>query len=168
VYTFQGIDPADRLVILENGANLVMERTFPAGQAWRDNGGAHLHQHQDEILVVLAGILSVRMGEEVRTFVAGEHFEIQRGSPHAICNRGSRPARIRWEVRPALNTADFLGDVYHLDPRPGKGGLFKRAALYWTYRDVYTPAWPPLWVQSVLFPALASIGRLLGHPPKGG
>ncbi len=161
--TLQGLDPDDRLRILKNGASLVMERTFPTNQRWRDNGGFHLHRHQDETFRVLEGILSVRIREELRTFVAGENFEIPKMSPHAICNQGSRPARIRWEVRPPMRTAEYLGAVYALRRRGRSRGWIERAAVDWAYREIVTPLSPLSWAQPVLLAALATAAYILGY-----
>ena len=48
-------------------------------------------------------------GEELR-YVAGERFEIPAGTPHQMAGDG--PARVHWEIRPALRMAEFFEEAY--------------------------------------------------------
>jgi hypothetical protein len=52
-------------------------------------------------------------GEE-RTYEAGESFEVPAGTPHQMAAEG--PTRTRWEVRPALRTAEFFERLYGEGP----------------------------------------------------
>ena len=52
---------------------------------------------------------AVVAGEE-RRFEAGEHFDVPAGTPHQMAGDG--PARVRWEVRPALRTEEFFRRLY--------------------------------------------------------
>ena len=56
---------------------------------------------------VLEGSIALRVGHEHRTVPAGESFDIPRGTVHTMGPAGG-PARVRWEVRPALRTEEFL------------------------------------------------------------
>ena len=70
----------------------------------------HYHPRQDERFDVLEGaVRAVVDGEELR-YVAGERFEIPAGTPHQMAGDG--PARVHWEVRPALRMADFFEEAY--------------------------------------------------------
>ena len=48
-------------------------------------------------------------GEECR-YATGEAFEIPAGTPHQMT--ADEPARMRWEVRPAMRTAEFFERLY--------------------------------------------------------
>ncbi len=167
MYTrLQGAAPDDRLWILENGSELVMEKTYPANQRWEDSGMAHLHPHQDEHFDVLEGMLSVRVADEERTYVAGETFTIPRGVPHLMCNLSRKPVRTLWKVRPAMNTAVFFETVYTLSKEGQMDNLLQQAVIAWAYRDIFKPLSPPLWVQPLIFAPLALIGRSLGYKAR--
>ena len=87
-----------------DGELLEMEAFYPGdGPAPPE----HLHPRQDEHFEVLEGSIALRVGHEHRTVPAGESFDIPRGTVHTMGPAGG-PARIRWEVRPALRTEEFL------------------------------------------------------------
>jgi quercetin dioxygenase-like cupin family protein len=74
----------------------------------------HFHPRQDEHFNVLEGALrAVIAGEESR-YVAGQSFDIPAETPHQMAGDG--PARVHWEVRPALRTAEFFERAYSDDP----------------------------------------------------
>jgi mannose-6-phosphate isomerase-like protein (cupin superfamily) len=83
---------------------LVMEQSYEAGD---DAPPPHFHPNQDEHFDVLEGSIALRMGHEHRVVPAGESFDVPRGQVHTMGPSGG-PARVRWEVRPALRTEAFL------------------------------------------------------------
>jgi quercetin dioxygenase-like cupin family protein len=90
-----------------DGALLEMEATY---------GGAgemppeHLHPSQDERFEVLEGAVRTVIDGEARRYDAGETFEIPAGTPHQMAGDG--PARVNWQVRPAMRTAEFFERLY--------------------------------------------------------
>jgi quercetin dioxygenase-like cupin family protein len=83
---------------------LVMEQSYAPGDA---PPPPHYHPSQDEHFDVLEGSIALKVGHERRVVPAGESFDIPRGTVHTMGpSRG--PARVRWEVRPALRTEAFL------------------------------------------------------------
>jgi len=54
----------------------------------------HLHQDADEIIIVTAGTLDVRLGAERRTVSDGTTISIPAGTPHGFTAVGPEPARI--------------------------------------------------------------------------
>jgi quercetin dioxygenase-like cupin family protein len=70
----------------------------------------HLHPNQGERFEVLEGSMRTKIGNEERVFEAGEVFEVPAGTPHQMAAQG--PTRMRWEVRPALRTAEFFERLY--------------------------------------------------------
>ena len=86
---------------------LVIEQSYDAGA---EAPPPHYHPSQDEHFDVLQGAIALRLGHEHRTVPAGESFDIPRGTVHTLGPSGG-PARVRWEVRPALRTEQFLTEM---------------------------------------------------------
>jgi mannose-6-phosphate isomerase-like protein (cupin superfamily) len=74
----------------------------------------HLHPQQDEHFEVLEGALRTIIQGHVRRYVAGEEFNVPALTPHQLAGDG--PARVHWEVRPALRTAEFFERAYSGEP----------------------------------------------------
>jgi quercetin dioxygenase-like cupin family protein len=80
----------------------------------------HLHPHQAEHFEVIEGrILAVVEGVEHR-YTAGETFDVPVRTPHQMAGDG--PARVRWEIRPAMRTAEFFERLYGEGPDSPSGG----------------------------------------------
>ncbi len=73
----------------------------------------HLHPRQLERFEVLEGVMRTIIGGAERSYGRGETFEVPAGTPHQMAAEG--PARVRWEVRPALRTAEFFERLYDKD-----------------------------------------------------
>ena len=90
-----------------DGEVLEMEATYAGTGAMPPE---HLHPSQAERFEVLEGATRAIIGGEERTYEAGESFDVPVGVPHKM---GSDvPTRMRWEVRPALRTAEFFEELY--------------------------------------------------------
>ena len=74
----------------------------------------HFHPRQDEHFEVLDGAVTTVINDEERRYAAGEAFEVPAGTVHQ--RAGDGPARVHWEVRPALRTAEFFERAYSDDP----------------------------------------------------
>jgi hypothetical protein len=83
---------------------LVMEQAYAADDPAPP---PHYHPSQEERFDVLEGEVAVTIAGEQRIYRAGDSFDIPRGTVHTMGPHGG-PARIRWEVRPALRTWEFL------------------------------------------------------------
>lgn len=70
----------------------------------------HLHPRQRERFEVLEGTIRAVVDGTERRYGPGETFEVPAGTPHAMAAEG--PSRVRWEVRPALRTAEFFERLY--------------------------------------------------------
>ena len=70
----------------------------------------HFHPMQEERFEVLEGAVRAIVAGEERVYGAGERFEVPAGTPHQMTSEG--PARMRWEVRPALRTAEMFEQLY--------------------------------------------------------
>lgn len=107
------------------GERLVLESTYlpKAGKP-----PLHKHPAQEERFEVLEGKLEVRVGRKRQTLVAGEKLEVPAGTPHAM----GGDARVRWEIRPALRTEQFLEAVCDPHAQPTA-----RLAAAWEHRDEF-------------------------------
>lgn len=74
----------------------------------------HFHPSQDEHFEVREGAVRAVVAGEARRYGAGEAFDIPAGTPHQMAGEGV--ARLHWEVRPALRTAEFFERAYSDDP----------------------------------------------------
>ena len=63
----------------------------------------HLHEAQEERVIVLAGTLHCRLGEEERVLRGGDTLVIPPGTPHAVWNEDPSGCRSIGEFRPALD-----------------------------------------------------------------
>src|SRR5436305_3500917 len=74
----------------------------------------HLHPRQDEKFEVLEGAVKAVISGQERHYTAGEAFDVPAQTPYQMAGVG--PAKVRWEVRPALRTAEFFERAYSGDP----------------------------------------------------
>jgi quercetin dioxygenase-like cupin family protein len=86
---------------------LEIEATYPAAGFMPP---PHLHPSQRERFTVLEGTMQTIIDGAERDYEAGETFEVPAGTTHQMTARG--PARMRWEVAPALRTAEFFERLY--------------------------------------------------------
>ena len=86
---------------------LVMEGLY-AGRG--DLPPEHLHPSQDEHFKVREGAVRAVIDGVERRYEAGEAFDVPAGTPHQLAGDGE--ARLHWEVRPALNLAEFFEVAY--------------------------------------------------------
>ena len=94
-----------------DGELLEMEATY-GGEAGMPP--EHVHLSQVERFEVLEGAVQTIIDGVERRYEAGETFEVPAGTPHQMAAAG--PARTRWEVRPALRTAEFFERLYGTGP----------------------------------------------------
>jgi mannose-6-phosphate isomerase-like protein (cupin superfamily) len=71
---------------------------------------AHYHPSQDEHFEVLEGRIHAVVDDAEHWYDAGQTFDIAAGTSHQMAAEG--PTRLRWEVRPALRTAEFFERFY--------------------------------------------------------
>ena len=96
-----------RTALETDGELLEMESTY-------DEAGvlppAHFHPSQEERFEILEGaVLTVVDGVE-RRYEAGDVLHVPAGVLHQLVGDG--PARLNWQVRPALRTAAFFEGFY--------------------------------------------------------
>jgi mannose-6-phosphate isomerase-like protein (cupin superfamily) len=142
-------------------------------------GGAvpipHVHPIQTERFEVVEGRMRFRLG--LRTVVAGpgEAVEVAPGVMHGFANAGDGEARVRVEVRPALEMEDMFADVVamaeagRMTRRGMPRNLLDLALLARTYDEVahapfLTVGMQRLLLAPLVFFARARRGRLTTTP----
>ena len=145
---------------------------------WVDPGGGvtpHVHAAMEERFHVLEGRPSFLAGKEWRMAEPGEEVVVPAGTRHAYRNTTDAPAHVRCDVRPPSSLQAFLEEVAELSQaglisrrglptRPS--ALVRAAGLAERHRDMVTllfPPTPPVWLQRLLFPPLAALGRRRGY-----
>jgi quercetin dioxygenase-like cupin family protein len=74
----------------------------------------HAHPKQVERFEVLEGSVRAIVGGSERLYGTGETFAVPAGKPHQMA--ADDPARLHWEVRPALRTAEFFERLFGEGP----------------------------------------------------
>jgi mannose-6-phosphate isomerase-like protein (cupin superfamily) len=127
----------------------------------------HLHPEQDERFEIRSGELSVHMDGATHVVRAGESLEVPRGTVHKMWNAGTVPVEGRWEVRPALRTAEFFADVHesraYRRNRHGALTLLGSGPILREYDDVFRLPLPRAIARPVAA-LLAGLARLRGYP----
>ena len=100
------------LLVRVEGGVLEMEAAYPGGARMPPE---HLHPRQAERFEVLEGAVEAVIDGARSRFSAGNVFEVPVGVPHQMAPADG-PARVRWEVRPALRTAEFFERLYGEGP----------------------------------------------------
>jgi mannose-6-phosphate isomerase-like protein (cupin superfamily) len=77
---------------------MMFEETVPAGTA---GGPFHLHRDSDEVMYVLSGEITCKIGDRVTVGGPGTCAFMPRGTAHAWKNTGSETARILFMYTPA-------------------------------------------------------------------
>jgi quercetin dioxygenase-like cupin family protein len=105
-----------QLLLVEVGDELLEMEASYSGEAGMPP--EHLHPMQAERFEILDGSMRAIVDGQERVYEAGESFEVPAGTPHQMAAEG--PARMRWEVRPALRTAEFFERLYGSGPESAR------------------------------------------------
>lgn len=157
------------LTFLEFSAELlVMETTYRAGGP---QAPEHYHPRQEEHFVVLEGAVGVVVDGRERQLPADEQLTVPAGSRHRFGALADQSCRARWEVRPALRTAEFLSTTFGLaqDGHATKAGvppLLRSVQIAREFDAEFRITHPPRIVQRVAFPVLGALARLLRVPGR--
>jgi len=144
-----------------NGEFLEMEATYKPGGKLNPNI-QHYHPNQDEAFEIVSGEMATLIDGQQRVYTAGESFDVPRGTVHIMANEGEQPAVVRWQVRPAMNSEDFLATVWS-EAYEKQQNVLQLAVLVRAYNRVFRLARPAYPVQVVVFGFLALVGRLRGY-----
>lgn len=127
----------------------------------------HLHPRQDERHEVVTGRLGLRLEETEQVLEAGDSVLVRAGTPHRLFAVGNDPVHAKFELRPALRSAELIATFFRLanegkvdrkgNPRPLQLALIARE-----FEPEGYATRPPLAVQRVLFAPLAALARRRG------
>jgi len=107
----EGYDGFRLLLVRVDDDVLEMEATY-SGEAGMPP--AHRHPNQVERFEVLEGAMNTVIGGVERRYEPGEPFEVGRNVMHQM--GADEPTRTRWEIRPALRTAEFFERLHGSGP----------------------------------------------------
>ncbi len=139
------------------------------GEPGWTTGPDHVHPRQEERFEVLFGRLGLRVGGVERVHGMGDVIMAPAGSPHAAWNAGDDEVHVLVDFRPALRTERAFETLAGLarDGKTNRAGAPKNplrlALILREYEDEIYFVRPPLYVQRVIFGALAKVARLLGY-----
>jgi mannose-6-phosphate isomerase-like protein (cupin superfamily) len=148
-----------------NGESLEYELLFrPSGFLAEE----HFHPRQSERHEVLEGELGLVVAGEERRLAPGEALVVPPGAAHRLFPVGERPARMLFELRPALETERFIATLYRLAAggnvkADGSPTALQLAFAAHAFPDVGYATRPPVAVQRAFTAVLAPIGRLRGY-----
>ena len=77
----------------------------------------HIHIEEDEVMHILEGQLTFKVGDETVEASAGDVLFVPRGVPHAFVNLQQTPARLAGLCIPS-RLAQFLADMAEVPPGP--------------------------------------------------
>lgn len=128
---------------------------------------AHYHPEQEEDFTVVEGALSIRMHGEVIILKPGAACHIPKKEIHSMWNHTAADTTVRWRVKPALQTENFLETLAGLavDNKTNSKGvphILQVALLSRKYVREFRLASPGYWIQKIVFAFLTPIAFVLG------
>ncbi|HET7767955.1 MAG TPA: cupin domain-containing protein [Chloroflexota bacterium] len=129
----------------------------------------HIHPLQEERFEILSGTLRGTAAGQPLAGGPGDRLVVPAGTPHLWWNAGEDELHVRGEVRPALRIERFFESFFGLaqdgkvSPKTGLPNPLQMAVIMRAYRNELILARPPRPVQTLVFAALAAIGKLLGY-----
>ncbi len=160
--------PDTRLVFLKTAADTDGRLLRFEQVVQRDHAPvpAHIHPRQEERFRVLSGRMGVESGGRGQVLEAGEEISVPPGTPHTFWNAGDGELRHTVELRPALKSEEFFETIFGLQ-RDGRLVAGRPPnPLMMAPVVVEHGNWlagPPVFLQRLVFPVLAGLGRLFGH-----
>ncbi len=150
----------------ETNGELVVVEAFlrPGGQV----AAAHVHPHQQERFLVVAGAVGFKRGREKLVAGPGDEVVVEPGTAHQFWNAGDTEARFFCEIRPALQFERLIETMFGFaaDGKTGRKGMPQPLRLapiaQAHFADVRLPV-IPAWMQRSALAMGAPMGRLLGY-----
>ena len=148
-----------------NGALLVVDLRVRVGGAVL---GAHRHPSIDERFTVVRGVIGYTLDGRQGRATAGTTLELPRGTAHDWWNAGQDEARVIVQIRPAARFEQLATTLFGLAQdgktnHKGLPNLLQLAVISREFADVIEFVRPPVWIQRILFSALAPLGRWVGY-----
>jgi quercetin dioxygenase-like cupin family protein len=138
-------------------------------------GGAvpisHVHPAQAERFEVVAGRMRFRLGRRMVEAGPGDVVEVAPGARHGFANAGDGDARVRVEVRPALQMEEMFAEVIamaqagRMSRRGMPRNLLDLALLARTYDQVAHAPFLTVGVQRLLLAPLVFLARAVRGRP---
>jgi quercetin dioxygenase-like cupin family protein len=130
--------------------------------------GEHVHPAIDEDFTVLRGQVGFRIDGRESIAEPGKRLHVPAGTAHDWWNAGEEEAHVRVEIRPGARFEEMALNLFGLaqDGKTNSRGmpnLLQAAIFAREFSDVLYFTKPPLWVQRLLFGALAGVARVLGY-----
>jgi len=124
----------------------------------------HVHFLQREEIVVKAGSLGARVGNEKIVVPAGGTGVFPAGVVHAWWNAGDDLLELSGRAIPAADldrSLQALLAVLNASPS-GRPSIFYIAHVLWRHRHTQSVQVPPPFIQRIVFPLVLFVGRILG------
>ena len=137
-------------------------------------GGAvsveHVHPEISERFEVVEGTLTMRVDGRERRLAAGESVTIEPGQVHHYRNADDEDCVFRCEVWPAARFEAMILTLFGLAGEgrtnaEGVPSVLQMAVILHEFDDTMRVAGPPRWLQRLLLPPLAALGRARGLRP---
>lgn len=131
-------------------------------------GGAvsveHLHPGLSERFEVVEGTLTFRIDGRERQLTAGERVVIEPGQVHHYRNASQEDCVFRCEVWPAARFEAMIVTLFCLAEEGltndrGVPSILQMAVILHEFDDTMRVAGPPRWLQRLVLPPLAALGR---------
>ena len=97
-------------------------------ELWGDGPPQHIHKTEDETFYVLEGEINVLMGEQIIKATAGSFLFVPKGTVHAMCRSGEKPARFLATYSPP-GLEKFFDEAAGLDVTDTDAYVAKAEAL---------------------------------------
>jgi mannose-6-phosphate isomerase-like protein (cupin superfamily) len=162
--TFVFSGPFDHLDVARFG--VILEKGGSGG----GNALVHVHPGADEHFAVKSGRIKMVVDGREQLVEAGGTAIVPRGRPHYFANAGDGNAELEVSFTPAQQHLRFFANFATLTVR--QPGWFSRAGdpdfllialVLHTYRDHLYLAGVPIWLQKLLFAAIAPVARWRGY-----
>ena len=151
-----------RRIVRDGQLCLELKGTLPPRQ---EGPPRHMHFREDEEGTVIAGTLSAEVDGRVIEVDAGGTALLPKGSAHRWWNAGDAPLAFQGVTKPLIDLDVYLEaafDVLNAGPA-NRPPMFYMAHLAWRHRKTQAVLFAPLWLQTVLVPAIVVVGTILGR-----
>ena len=131
---------------------------------------AHVHPEISERFEVVEGELTMRVDGRERRLGPGDRITVEPGQVHHYRNASDADCVFRCEVWPAARFEAMILTLFGLAGEgltndEGVPSLLQMAVILHEFDDTMRVAGPPRWLQRLVLPPLAAIGRARGLRP---